>query len=767
MIKKISKISLSLFVLLTMIMTGCSMETSDAELLAVNDSARATITGTSSFYAQDVSTGTYSSSFTSGNFKVYATSAKTVKISSSSKTLPSNSKSVSACLDLGGGGSVKSYRCIEFTTGGAATITVDAVGASGRKLALFNSSGSKLSEKETSSSIASYTFNASSSGTYYLMSTGSSIKVYYTKVAVGTSSGSSSSGSTSSGSSSSSSTSSTTTIELNANNLSHGTFSSKFTSGSFTVYATSSKTVSTPYCTASLNGKSFTQKLALGGGGSYGSYRAVGFSANSGATVTVYASGAAGRYLALVNSSGSVVTKKEVSSSIASYSYSISSSGTYNIMSTGSGIDIYYISVSGSSSSSSSGSSSSGSSSSGSSSSGSSSSGSTTSSTISLNDKPVGYASVSKPSSTVTVSNRSDFINYAKKGGYIIYVNGMIDISNGYLPSSGGAGTTGLNNIVKEQTSGKYTSYTTFRDAYAKACSTSTNDKSSSSPESSLGSYLWKCNTAYGNMIKVNVASNTWIIGKTSSSGVKGAMLNISSVSNVVIRNLTIQDAYDPFPHHEEDDGYNSQYDNIVIQGSSSNIWIDHCTFKDTLSLTSVKTGGSTTEKWQTYDGMCDMKGSCKNIVVSYCKFQDHDKTMLIGSSDSDGSNSTRTITLHHNYFYNCGQRLPMVRNAKLHMFNNYYDASSPRYANQYCCGVRKNALIVAENNYFGSGVKYSFKDSYGTLYVSGNSDNSSGGNKSSTSSSKPFTPSYSYSLDSASNAKSNVTKYAGAGASL
>lgn len=550
---------------------------------------------------------------------------------------------------------------------------------------------------------------------------------------------------------------------LYADDLTHGTFTSSFSKGNYKIYATSSKTVTVPYNSQSFGGKTFAQSLNLGGGGSVGKYRCVEFSTNGSAVITVYAIGASGRYLALYNSSGSQLSKKNTSSSISSYEFSVSSSGTYTLMSTGSAIQIFYIKTAiGASSSSSSGSSSGSSSDSSSSSSSSSSSGS-----ISVNDKPVGYASISKPSNTVTVSNRSDLITYAKKGNYIIYVNGMIDMSNGYLPTTGGAATSGLNSIVKEKTSSKYTSYSSFITAYAKSCSTSTEDGSSSSPESSLGSYLWACNTAYGNMIKLNVASNTHIIGLTSSSGIKGGMINISSVSNVALRNLILQDAYDPFPHHEEDDGYNAQYDNVVIQGSSNNIWIDHCTFKDTMKLTTVKTGGSTSEKWQTYDGMCDMKGSVKNIVVSYCKFQDHDKTMLIGSSDSDGSNSTRTITLHHNYFYNCGQRLPMVRNAKLHMFNNYYDSSSPTYANQYACGVRKNALIVAENNYFGSGIKYSFKDSYGTLYISGNSDSSSGGCKSSTSSSKPFSPSYSYSLESASNAKSNVSKYAGAGQSV
>lgn len=533
------------------------------------------------------------------------------------------------------------------------------------------------------------------------------------------------------------------------------TLTANTASGNYTIYATSAKPVTVPSTSAvTVNGKSLDRKISLGGGGSAGSYRCIGFQTNGSATVTSFAAGASGRYLALVNAGGTVLSKAEVTSSIASYEFSVPSNGTYYIMSTASNIDIYYIKTSVGSSSST------GSSTSGTSSSGTASS---SSSVISSSDKPVGYASITKPSNSVTVSTKSDLVNYAKKGGYVIYVNGMIDMSEGYLPSSAGGATSKLDALVKSSTSGKYTSYATFRDAYAKGCSASTNDKSSSSPASSLGKYLWACNEAYGKIIKLTVASDTQIIGLTSGSGIKGGALSISSVSNVALRNLTIQDAYDPFPHHEANDGFNAQHDCIVIQGTSSNIWIDHCTLQDTMHCTTVSINGGT-EKWQTYDGLLDMKGSVKNIVVSYCKFYDHDKTMLIGSSDTDGSNATRTVTLHHNYFLNCGQRLPMVRNTRLHLFNNYYEASGNYYAQQYAVGVRKNALIVAENNTFGSGIKYSFKDSYGTLYASGNADSSSKGCASATSSSKPFTPSYSYTLESAAASKSSVVNLAGAG---
>ncbi len=391
---------------------------------------------------------------------------------------------------------------------------------------------------------------------------------------------------------------------------------------------------------------------------------------------------------------------------------------------------------------------------------------------IKASDTPTGYAGTSwstSASTVVTVSTKSDLVKYAKNGGYIIYVSGMIDMSEGYLPSEGGGTSDNLDSFVKSKTSSDYTTYSAWKSAYAAACSTRTEDgDSSSTSKSSLYSTLWTLNNAYKSIIQLNIASNTTIIGLTDESGIKGGTLSISGVKNVVLRNLTIQDAYDPFPHHEEEDGYNAQFDCITIQGSDTqSIWIDHCTFKDTMELSYVSTGGSTTEKWQTYDGLLDIKGLGKYITVSYCKFMDHDKTSLIGSSDSEGDSSTRLITYHHNYFYNCGQRLPMVRNTTLHLYNNFYSASSPHYPQQYAVGVRKGCIIYAENNYFDSGIKYSFKNSDGSLYSSGNKDSSSSGCNSTVTGSTLFSSAvnaYSYTADSASDVPTLAKANAGAG---
>ena len=399
--------------------------------------------------------------------------------------------------------------------------------------------------------------------------------------------------------------------------------------------------------------------------------------------------------------------------------------------------------------------------------------------TISLSDTPVGYASLGTSyvtSGTQTVvTTRSELLAAVTNGG-IIVIDGMIDMSDGMMPTTAGGTTTKLDTFVKEKTSSlnssdsskypqTFDTYTAFIAAYAKLCSSSTDDKNKSSTATTLSQTLWALNSAYGSEMKVTLKSNTTLIGKGENCGIKGGSIQINGLSNVQIRNLTIQDAYDPFPHHEKDDGFNAEWDCIVVQGTSKNIWIDHCTMEDTIWAGTAANG----EKLQTYDGLCDMKNNSTNITVSNCLFKNHDKTMLIGSSDSDGDNSKRFITLYGNYFYNCGQRLPMVRNTTLHVLNNYFDASNPHYTQSYAVGCRANSIIYAENNYFGSGIKYSFKDSYGSLYSSGNTDNSKSGCNSTVTGTTLFSSlnKYTYTAVTADVAKTNAENNAGAGYTL
>ena len=313
---------------------------------------------------------------------------------------------------------------------------------------------------------------------------------------------------------------------------------------------------------------------------------------------------------------------------------------------------------------------------------------------ILISDKALGFAglgvNMSKMVNTVTVSTGSELKQYAKKGGYLILVSGSIDMSEGMLPAEGsvmdGSSATDKMNSFVANKSG-YSSYGEWI-------------KNTTNVSASEDTKTTSISNAYKSIIQITVANNTAIIGLDGAC-VRGGSFSIRNVSNVVIRNISLKDAVDPFPHHESGDGWNAQHDLVSID-NGKNIWIDHCTFEDTLKLGKAANG----EKLQVYDGLCDMKSTTTNVTVSNCVFKNHDKTMLIGSSDKDGENdpTARKISLFYNYWLNCGQRCPFVRNSLCHVLNNFYDSDSERiYNSQTSINARAGSVVCAENNYFGS----------------------------------------------------------------
>lgn len=408
---------------------------------------------------------------------------------------------------------------------------------------------------------------------------------------------------------------------------------------------------------------------------------------------------------------------------------------------------------------------------------------------IKASDTPLGFVVDGTFSTTPTkasagsysnpVTTRDELIAAIYKGG-LIYIKGMIDMtdtgSGTMIPTVSGDSyvyPAALDSFVSSKTS--YKNYSEWKSAYISSCKTDTNDESYSLCSISA---LYK---EYKSRIQLNLKSNTTLIGLDSSSGIIGGTISISSVSNVAIRNLVLKDAYDPFPHHESNDGWNSQYDGITVQGTCSGIWIDHCTFKDSLNgsastLDYVTNASGKKEHWNPYDGQCDIKGTISSMTVSYCKFMNHDKTMLLCSGTSD--TGTKNITLAYNYFYGCKQRLPMVGIANLHIFNNYFAAGDGTYSsNDYAIGLRYSAQVVSENNSFSSWIKNAYKDQgikaiFGTsarLYSTGDSDSSQNGNKIDSSyqtstRSDLFAVGYSYSLKESSELETYIPANAGAG---
>ena len=199
--------------------------------------------------------------------------------------------------------------------------------------------------------------------------------------------------------------------------------------------------------------------------------------------------------------------------------------------------------------------------------------------------------------------------------------------------------------------------------------------------------------------ITVHVPANTSIIG-IENAKLKGVDLVIDS-DNVIIRNIMFESPYDYFPSWDPKDGkegnWNSQYDSISIKGGT-HIWIDHCHFQD---------GSETVEKYfgrkyEHRDGLVDITNQSDYITLSYNIFENHNKAILIGSSDSKVADEGKlNVTLHHNYFHNLVQRAPRVRFGKVHVYNNYYqsDNKNSEYSYSYSLGVGKNSKIYVENN--------------------------------------------------------------------
>ncbi|WP_406417034.1 polysaccharide lyase family 1 protein [Streptomyces sp. NBC_01614] len=203
--------------------------------------------------------------------------------------------------------------------------------------------------------------------------------------------------------------------------------------------------------------------------------------------------------------------------------------------------------------------------------------------------------------------------------------------------------------------------------------------------------------------IKANVPADTTIVGVGKGSGILGGSLQIKGVDNVILRNLTIEAPVDCFPQWDPTDdnktgAWNSEYDGVVVYGST-HVWIDHNT------LTDGRYADSTLPSYfgkvyQQHDGLLDVVRGANHVTVSWNSFADHDKTMLIGNSDSAGSTDTDKlkVTLHHNRFEGIVERAPRVRFGQVDSYNNHFVVTGDQnYA--YVFGIGASSQLYATHN--------------------------------------------------------------------
>ncbi|MFF4571265.1 polysaccharide lyase family 1 protein [Streptomyces sp. NPDC001410] len=229
--------------------------------------------------------------------------------------------------------------------------------------------------------------------------------------------------------------------------------------------------------------------------------------------------------------------------------------------------------------------------------------------------------------------------------------------------------------------------------------------------------------------IVFKVPANTSIVGVPGTkAGITGGSLQVKDVDNVIIRNLAFSTTEDCFPQWDPTDGddgnWNSAYDAVTLRGAS-HVWADHNTFTDAPHLDSANPKYYGRE-YQIHDGALDITKGSDLVTVERNRFVDHDKTMLIGSSDTDSTGKLR-VSIHHNVWKGIVQRAPLARIGQIHVYNNVYDTTTvDGYAPLYSINSRAKAQVVAEDNYWkvpsgGKVSKLLSGDGTGSVAGSGN----------------------------------------------
>src|SRR5690242_228067 len=182
--------------------------------------------------------------------------------------------------------------------------------------------------------------------------------------------------------------------------------------------------------------------------------------------------------------------------------------------------------------------------------------------------------------------------------------------------------------------------------------------------------------------IKLN--PNTTIIGVGSNAYLPNGWFKISKIDNVIIRNIKVTNPCDLAPKWDSGDGagnYNSAFDGTTIDGAT-HVWLDHMWYTDAPYTDDKEPLGNTdkngvVKRVQCHDGAVDIKNGADYVTLSNDIIEEHDKTDLVGSSDSTTSDDGHLkVSFIADLYRNSADRSPRVRFGQVHVADNYYAAS-------------------------------------------------------------------------------------------
>lgn len=174
-------------------------------------------------------------------------------------------------------------------------------------------------------------------------------------------------------------------------------------------------------------------------------------------------------------------------------------------------------------------------------------------------------------------------------------------------------------------------------------------------------------NTGRENRIHIYFVRNVSILGVGNRGRLNGVGLRITRSRNIVIRNLAI---------HEVESG--SDRNAIIIEGPSSNIWLDHNELRGSLAVA--------------HDELIQTGNDVEFVTLSYNYFHNNREAVQLGGFGG----SPQYVTIHHNRFENLNSEAPRFLSGFGHLYNNYYNNITESGINSHL-----GAHLRIENNHF------------------------------------------------------------------
>ncbi|MBN2529837.1 MAG: hypothetical protein JXR76_25830 [Deltaproteobacteria bacterium] len=186
----------------------------------------------------------------------------------------------------------------------------------------------------------------------------------------------------------------------------------------------------------------------------------------------------------------------------------------------------------------------------------------------------------------------------------------------------------------------------------------------------------WTAPTTEPEQLNIEGKQNVYVEGDGSAVALTGIGVRIKDSSNIVVRNLRIQNV----PTEQVD---------CINVDNSQHVIIDHCeVFNDKDADRDA------------YDSLLDIINGSDFVTVSWNRFRDNVKGLNVGNDDiNDVDKGKQHVTWHHNYFSNIAEGFISIRFGTNHVFNNIFSIGND--LSTIAVSSRMGACVRVELNKF------------------------------------------------------------------